>query len=58
MLPRIGLLLAAGALAAFPQSLYRPQTVSAREFPVMAWGSSPADPEQLQGMKEAGLNIS
>jgi hypothetical protein len=29
-----------------------------RDFPVMAWGTSPSDPEQLRGMKEAGLNIS
>ena len=24
----------------------------------MAWGDSPSDPDQLRGMKEAGLNIS
>ncbi|MCC7496492.1 MAG: hypothetical protein IT160_02865 [Bryobacterales bacterium] len=27
-------------------------------FPVLAWGSSPADPQQLRMMKEAGLNVS
>lgn len=31
---------------------------SPRDFAIMAWGPSPNDPEQLRGMKEAGLNIS
>lgn len=46
------------AATVYPQALYRPQPVAAREFAVMAWGSSPSDPEQLRGMKDAGLNIS
>jgi hypothetical protein len=29
-----------------------------KAFAVMAWGESPADEQQLRGMKEAGLNIS
>jgi hypothetical protein len=29
-----------------------------KDFAVMAWGNSPSDPEQLRGMREAGLNIS
>src|SRR5579884_251354 len=35
-----------------------PARISAREFPLMAWGESPADAEQLRGMYDAGLNIS
>jgi hypothetical protein len=30
--------------------------VSPRDFAIMAWGLSPSDPQQLAGMKEAGLN--
>lgn len=40
------------------QWIARPEAVSARDFPIMAWGGSPSDPAQLQGMKEAGLNVS
>ena len=29
-----------------------------KQFAVMAWGDSPSDPDQLRGMREAGLNIS
>lgn len=29
-----------------------------KDFAVMAWGDSPSDPDQLRGMKEAGLNVS
>jgi hypothetical protein len=32
--------------------------VAPKDFAVMAWGNSPSDPEQLRGMREAGLNIS
>jgi hypothetical protein len=32
--------------------------VSPHDFAIMAWGFSPSDPAELQGMKEAGLNIS
>ncbi|MFB3830186.1 MAG: hypothetical protein ACE15B_25690 [Bryobacteraceae bacterium] len=42
------LLLSAPAVTAQP----------ARDFPVMAWGSSPSGPELLRGMKDAGLNVS
>lgn len=45
------------AAAAWAQ-VYRPQPVSPRDFPVMAWGASPGDAEQLRGMREAGLNVS
>jgi len=43
--------------AARPQGT-PPPAMAPRDFPVMAWGTSPSDPEQLRGMKEAGLNIS
>ncbi|MBI5083680.1 MAG: hypothetical protein HZB13_03655 [Acidobacteria bacterium] len=32
--------------------------VSPQVFPIMAWGGSPSDPESLQLMKQAGLNVS
>lgn len=35
-----------------------PPRVTARDFPIMAWDLSPSDPAHLQGMKEAGLNLS
>ena len=35
-----------------------PKPASPRDFAVMAWGSSPSDPDQLRGMRDAGLNIS
>ncbi len=34
------------------------EPVSERHFAIMAWGGSPADPDQLAGMKQAGFNIS
>ncbi|MCL4401717.1 MAG: hypothetical protein M1436_03500, partial [Acidobacteria bacterium] len=36
----------------------RPRPVTAGEFPVMAWNPSPSDPQQLQWMRQAGLNVS
>ena len=45
-------------LAAAAQGLHPPVPAPPRDFAVMAWGNSPSDPEQLRGMKEAGLNIS
>src|ERR1051326_4473233 len=45
-------------LAAAAQGLHPPVPAPLRDFAVMAWGNSPSDPEQLRGMKEAGLNIS
>jgi hypothetical protein len=52
------LLLALLVPAAWPQTGRHPKPAAPREFAVMAWGSSPADPDQLRGMREAGLNIS
>ncbi len=43
---------------AFAQTPHRPPPAAPKDFAVMAWGSSPSDPEQLRGMSEAGLNIS
>src|ERR1051326_882129 len=40
------------------QRPHRPAPAVPRDFAVMAWGDSPSDPEQLRGMREAGLNIS
>ncbi len=42
----------------FGQENRQPMPVAAKDFPVMAWGGSPSDPDQLRGMKEAGLNVS
>jgi hypothetical protein len=56
MLRLLALLLT--TLAAWGQSIYRPQPAAPRDFAVMAWGSSPSDPDHLRGMREAGLNIS
>ncbi|MCL4401716.1 MAG: hypothetical protein M1436_03495 [Acidobacteria bacterium] len=35
-----------------------PPQVTANEFPIVAWNPSPSDPQQLQWMREAGLNVS
>lgn len=51
------LLLLASALAAQAQIFHHPQPVDARTFPIMAWGASPSEPEQLKQMTEAGLNV-
>jgi len=55
---RLLLLLTSACLLLSAQWVSRPQPVGPRDFAVMAWGSSPSDPEQLRLMKEAGLNIS
>ncbi len=46
----------AAVFVAQAQTLHPPQRVSARQFPIMAWGGAPADAAQLRLMKEAGLN--
>ena len=33
-------------------------SISAKDFAVMAWGDTPSSPDQLRGMKVAGLNVS
>jgi hypothetical protein len=45
-------------LTAAAQTARHPKPASPKEFAVMAWGGSPSDPGQLQGMRDAGLNIS
>ena len=55
---RIFLLALGLAACGQAQTVFRPTPVAARDFPVMAWGGSPSDPEVLKGMKETGLNIS
>jgi hypothetical protein len=46
--------------AAFAQdvTVYRPTSPDPREFPIVAWGGSPSEPELLRGMKEAGITVS
>ncbi|HEY7212084.1 MAG TPA: hypothetical protein VH477_17550 [Bryobacteraceae bacterium] len=46
------------AAPALSQESFHLQPIAPKEFAVMAWGDSPSDPDQLRGMKEAGLNIS
>ena len=55
---RAAALILAGAAAAWPQMIHNPDRVPARTFPVMAWGGSPSQPEQLKLMHDAGLNAS
>src|SRR5256885_925138 len=43
---------------AIPQAECQVTSIGPRDFAVMAWGNSPSSPDQLRGMKEAGLNIS
>ena len=40
------------------QTTAQVKPASPHDFMIRAWGSSPSDPEQLAGMKEAGLNVS
>src|SRR5438477_6819561 len=42
----------------WPQTGRHPRPADPKDFAVMAWGDSPSDPEQLRGMRDAGLNIS
>jgi hypothetical protein len=55
---RGSLLLVLLVLMASASGVAPPRLASPREFALMAWDSSPSDPEQLRLMKEAGLNIS
>ncbi len=52
------LALALMAAVAFSQTPTNLRAPAPRDFALMAWGDSPSDPIQLQGMREAGLNIS
>lgn len=50
------LLLAALGCAPGEQIIYHPQPPAPRDFPIMAWGGAPSEPDQLRLMKEGGLN--
>ena len=39
------------------QQVFQEQRVPSGEFAVMAWGPTPPDPQQIQWMKDAGINI-
>jgi hypothetical protein len=41
----------------FSQKIFEEQRVSPDDFVVMSWGPPPADPQQIQWMKDAGINI-
>jgi hypothetical protein len=56
-LPRTVLLLSLLSAPAAAQIIFHPEPPAPREFPIMAWGTAPSDPEQLRWMKEAGLNV-
>lgn len=56
MIP-VALLLLLCAGAASGQIIFTPEPPAPRDFPIMAWGTAPTEPEQLRLMKEAGLNI-
>lgn len=49
------ILVAGGDL--FCQGIFKEQRVSPADFVVMSWGPPPADPQQIQWMKDAGINI-
>ena len=38
-------------------TISRPAAPDPREFPVLAWGGSPSEPELLRGMKQAGFTV-
>jgi len=43
--------------AARAQQIFQEQRVAPADFAVMSWGPASADPQQLQWMKDVGLNI-
>lgn len=52
------LLFVCAAAPVAAQSFAKPPDVSPREFALMAWDQSPSDAQQLNLMKQAGLNVS
>lgn len=54
----LSLLLAGSLFPATAQTFAEPPEISPRDFALMAWDQSPADPHQLDLMRQAGLNIS
>ncbi|HKW98064.1 MAG TPA: hypothetical protein VJN43_10030 [Bryobacteraceae bacterium] len=57
MVHRLGVILFLLPLA-LAESFQTPKPAAPKDFAVMAWGQSPSDPAQLDGMRQAGLNIS
>jgi len=55
-LPVLLVVLAAAASAA-AQRIFPERRVSPKDFVVMSWGHAPADPQQLEWMKQAGINL-
>ncbi len=53
--PLLALLLMASM--GWGQQVYQEKRVPATDFAVMSWGPASADPQQLQWMKDVGLNI-
>jgi len=41
----------------FAQQIFQEQRVPPSKFVVMAWGPTPPELQQIQWMKEAGINI-
>src|SRR5262245_7318191 len=52
----IALVLGFGATA-HAQRVFKEERVSPRDFAVMSWGNTPPDAQQLEWMKQAGINI-
>jgi len=52
-----GMLWAMAALPLASQQIYKETRVPPSDFVVMGWGAAIPDPEQLQWMKAAGLNV-
>lgn len=46
-----------GGLPTQAQEIFREQRVKPSDFAIMSWGPTPAEPQQLQWMKDAGINI-
>ncbi len=53
----LGLSLSLFLRAGWAQEIFREQRVLPSDFAIMSWGETPAIPQQLQWMKDAGINI-
>lgn len=58
LIAALSLLLAGSLFPASAQTFAEPPEISPRDFALMAWDQSPADPHQLDLMRQSGLNIS
>jgi hypothetical protein len=54
---RIALAVLLAAETAAAQQIHRERRVPPQDFAVMSWGTTPADPQQLEWMKQAGINL-